>query len=57
MRVIVKMALVNGLTPTRQHMRAIGSAHKNKDKVLRRGLMDISIKVNLKIACGMDKVF
>ena len=28
------MALVNGLTLTRQHTKAIGLAHKNKDKEL-----------------------
>ncbi len=54
---IVKMALVNGLTLTKQHTKGIGLAHKNKDKELRLGLMDIFIKVSLKIVCGVERVF
>ena len=30
---------------------------QNKDKESKLGLMDIFIKVNLKIVCGVDKVF
>ena len=54
---IVKMGLVNGLTLTRQHTKVMGLAHKSKDKELRLGLMDIFIKVNLKIVFGVEKVF
>ena len=57
MKEIVKMVLVNGLTLTKQLMKEIGLAHKSKDKESRLGLMDIFIKVNLKIVCGVEKVF
>ena len=57
MKEIVKMALVNGLTLTRQHTKAIGLAHKSKDKESRLGPMDIFIKVSLKIVCGVEMVF
>ena len=57
MKEIVKMVLVNGLTLTKQLMKVIGLVHKNKDKELRLGLMDIFIKVSLKIVCGVERVF
>ena len=34
-----------------------GLQQKNRVKEQRLGLMDISIKVNLKIVCGVDKEF
>jgi hypothetical protein len=54
---IVKMVLVNGFIPIRQLMKANGLQQKKKVKELRHGLMDIFIKVNLKIVNGVDKEF
>ena len=54
---IVKMVLVNGFIQTKQLMKENGLQQKNRVKEQRLGLMDISIKVNLKIVCGVDKEF
>ena len=51
------MVLVNGLIQTKQLMKGIGLEHKNMDKELKLGQMDIFIKVNLKIVSGVDKEF
>ena len=50
----VKMVLVNGLIPIRQLMKVSGLQQKKKVKELRHGLMDIFIKVNLKIVNGVE---
>ena len=56
-REIVKMVMVNGSTLIRQLMKVNGLQLKNKVKESRHGQMDMSTKVNLKIASGVDKVF
>jgi len=52
---IVKMVLASGLIQTKQLMKGIGLVHKNMDKELKFGPMDIFIKVNLKIVSGAVK--
>ena len=51
------MVKVNGFIQTKQLMKENGLQQKNRVKEQRLGLMDISIKVNLKIVCGVDKEF
>ena len=54
---IVKMVMVNGFIPIKQLMKVNGLQQKNKVKELRHGLMDIFIKVNLKIVNGVEGEF
>ena len=54
---IVRMVMVNGFIPIKQLMKVNGLQQKKKVKELRHGLMDIFIKVNLKIVNGVDKEF
>ena len=47
------MVMVNGFTQTKQLMKESGLEQKNMVKELKPGQMDIFIKVNLKIVCGV----
>ena len=51
------MVLVNGPIQTKQPMKVIGLEQKKMVKELKRGLMDIFIKVNLKIVSGVVMEF
>ena len=51
------MVLVNGLIQTKQLMKENGLEQKKMVKELRLGPMDMFMKVNLKIASGVDKEF
>ena len=47
------MVMANGFIQIKQLIKVSGLEQKNMDKALKLGQMDIFIKVNLKIVCGV----